>query len=61
MEEFRALPDVVGADFQGRALVCTVAGSVDPLIKAIGRHEVVEVVSHGTDLEELFLAYYRAS
>jgi ABC-2 type transport system ATP-binding protein len=35
-------------------------GSVDPLIKAAARFEVVEVTSGEPSLEELFLTYYGA-
>jgi hypothetical protein len=28
-------------------------------VKAIAAHEVVDVVSHEPDLEEIFLSYYR--
>jgi hypothetical protein len=33
-------------------------GVVDPLVKAIGRYEVVDLTSHEADLEETFLALY---
>lgn len=38
---------------------CEVVGSVDELIKAAARFEVVNVVSHEPDLEEIFMAYYQ--
>ena len=38
---------------------CAVEGSVDALIKAAAGHELVNLVSHEPDLEEIFLAYYR--
>jgi ABC-2 type transport system ATP-binding protein len=39
-------------------LHCTVQGSMDPVIKAIARYEVLNVISHEPSLEEIFLAYY---
>ena len=39
-------------------LHCTVQGSMDPLVKALARFEVVNIISHEPSLEEVFLAYY---
>jgi ABC-2 type transport system ATP-binding protein len=39
-------------------LRCTVMGSLDAMIKAAARHEVVNLRSVETSLEEIFLAYY---
>jgi ABC-2 type transport system ATP-binding protein len=36
-----------------------VQGSLDRLVKALAEHEVLNVVSHEPDLEEIFLGYYR--
>jgi ABC-2 type transport system ATP-binding protein len=43
----------------GCVLRCAVEGSVDALVKAAARHEVLNLVSHEPDLEEIFLAYFR--
>jgi ABC-2 type transport system ATP-binding protein len=39
-------------------LSCTVIGSLDALVKAAARFEVVNIVSHEPSLEEVFLTYY---
>ena len=43
---------------KGRVIILTIEGSVDPVIKAVARHELVNLVTHEGDLEEAFLAYY---
>ncbi|MBI2874795.1 MAG: ABC transporter ATP-binding protein [Firmicutes bacterium] len=48
--------DVEVAD--GGILRCTVRGSLDPLVKALARFEVINLVSHEPTLEEVFMAYY---
>jgi ABC-2 type transport system ATP-binding protein len=42
----------------GDTVHCTVAGSMDPLIKAIARFEVVNVDTKEQSLEDIFLAFY---
>ena len=42
----------------GADLRLTVAGSMDPLIKALGAHDVVSLTSREPDLEDVFLTYY---
>ena len=44
----------------GRVIIVTVEGSVDPVIKAAARYELVNLVAHEGDLEEAFLAYYQS-
>ena len=39
-------------------LRCSVVGSIDPLVKAAARFEVVEINSQEPSLEELFLTFY---
>ena len=46
---------------EGNDLKCSVVGSVDALIKAASRFEVVNISSHEPDLEDIFLDYYRES
>src|SRR3990170_1656961 len=59
LDEFSSVPNVRDVHIDGDRLICTVVGSVDALVKAIARYEVVNVVSQGSDLEEMFLAHYR--
>ncbi|MCH7472093.1 hypothetical protein IIA79_03975 [bacterium] len=39
-------------------LHCTVIGKPDALIKAAAQFEVVKLVSHEPNLEDIFLSYY---
>jgi ABC-2 type transport system ATP-binding protein len=57
-EAFEHLPGVRDATVHGGIVQCTVEGSVDALIKAAAQFEVVNIVSHQPDLEEIFLTYY---
>jgi ABC-2 type transport system ATP-binding protein len=36
-----------------------VEGSVDPVVKAAARLDVRRIVTHDTDLEDVFLRYYQ--
>ncbi|HYI46462.1 MAG TPA: ABC transporter ATP-binding protein [Actinomycetota bacterium] len=57
-EDWSGIAGVVESHSIGNVAHFTVEGSVDPLLKAIARHEVVDVISHEPDLEETFLSYY---
>ena len=37
---------------------CSVTGSLDAIIKAAARFEVLDVISHEPNLEDIFLEYY---
>lgn len=41
-----------------RRLQCTIQGSADPVIKALARFNVVDLISHEPSLEDTFLALY---
>jgi ABC-2 type transport system ATP-binding protein len=56
---FSSVPGVRELAVDGAVLRCAVEGSVDALVKAAARFEVLNVASHEPDLEEIFLAYYR--
>ena len=56
---FDGVAGVRDADVHGRDVHVTVEGSVDGLFKAAAQHEVVDVSSGDTDLEAVFLGYYR--
>jgi ABC-2 type transport system ATP-binding protein len=60
-EEFASLPGVQDVAVEGSMLSCTVIGSIDRLLKAAARYEVVNLVSHEADLEDLFLRYYEGA
>jgi ABC-2 type transport system ATP-binding protein len=57
-QAFAGVAGVRDLTVEGNVLRCTVAGSLDALIKAAARFEVVNVISHEPTLEEVFLAYY---
>ena len=59
LAEFENLDGVRMADLHGNVLHCQVIGSIDELLKAVANHTVRNLVSHGADLEALFLDYYR--
>jgi ABC-2 type transport system ATP-binding protein len=56
---FERLPGVVEVAVSDAVVRCAVQGSVDALIKAAASYELVNLVSHEPDLEEIFLSYYR--
>jgi ABC-2 type transport system ATP-binding protein len=57
--EFAAPPGVSDLRVDGAVLRCRLAGRADALVKAAGRHTVVDLLSEEPDLEELFFDYYR--
>jgi len=58
-EAFSGLPGVRDLSVEGKTLTCSVTGSVDALIKAASRFEVLNVTSPEVTLEEIFMEYYR--
>jgi ABC-2 type transport system ATP-binding protein len=56
---FAGLPGVVSVDATDRVISVVVEGSVDPVIKAAAGLDVRRVVTHETDLEDVFLGYYQ--
>jgi ABC-2 type transport system ATP-binding protein len=58
-EAFSAVPGLRAVEVDGASVVFSLAGSVDPLVKALARFEVETIATHEPDLEEIFLAYYR--
>ena len=57
-QPFGDLPGVQDVSVVGDVARITVAGPIDPVIKAAARFEVVDLVSHEPSLEDVFLAYY---
>ena len=55
---FEGLPGVDEVHVNGDAARVTVRGSIDPVIKAAARFEVVDLQSHEPSLEDIFLTYY---
>jgi ABC-2 type transport system ATP-binding protein len=60
-EELSAVPGVAGVDVRGTLARFTVHGAMDPVIKAIARHEVVTLTAEEPDLEELFIDRYEGA
>ena len=57
-DELRTQPGVSGLERHDGRVTFLVAGDVDPVIKAIARHPIVDIeIAHPT-LEEVFLTYY---
>jgi ABC-2 type transport system ATP-binding protein len=56
--DLSSVPGVRDAQSQGNTARLEVAGSIDPLLKELGRHEVRELISREPSLEELFLLHY---
>ncbi len=57
-ERFRGVPGVIEASAAPGVVHLVVEGSVDGVIKAAAGLEVLRIVSHETDLEDVFLRYY---
>ena len=55
---FANLPGVRDVTVEDSVLHCTVMGKPDALIKAAAQFEVVKLVSHEPNLEDIFLSYY---
>jgi ABC-2 type transport system ATP-binding protein len=56
---FRALPGVTEATAIDHTVRLVVEGGVDAVVKAAAQLEVLRVVTHDADLEDVFLSYYR--
>jgi ABC-2 type transport system ATP-binding protein len=56
---FRHVPGVAECEATGQVVHLVVEGSVDQVIKAAARLPVRRIVTHETDLEDVFLGYYR--
>jgi ABC-2 type transport system ATP-binding protein len=54
----RAVPEVKALQVNGRKAQLFVAGSMAALVRAAAPYDVVTVLSHEPDLEEIFLDYY---
>ena len=56
---FAGVPGVVEAAADGPTIRLTVEGPVRAMLKAAADLDVSRIVSHETDLEEVFLSYYQ--
>lgn len=55
---FAKVAGISDLSIEHNVLRCTVKGSLDAVIKAASRFEVVNLISHEPSLEDIFLAYY---
>jgi ABC-2 type transport system ATP-binding protein len=58
-DEFEGLPGVREAKPDGNQLTVAFEGTADAIVKAAATHEVRAIRTRETDLEEIFLRYYR--
>ncbi len=59
-ERFENLLGVEEVVLEENRLRCKVVGELDDLVKEAARYEVVNVISHEPNLEEIFLKYYES-
>jgi len=59
LDELRACPGVSGVEADGVRVTFRVVGDLDPAIKALARHRVVDLDFARATLEEVFLTYYQ--
>ncbi len=57
-EQFSNIEGVRDVQVHDNMLTCTIAGEIDTLIKTAAQYQVVNVISHEPNMEEIFLAYY---
>jgi len=58
---FEGIPELVSVDQHDGVVALVIEGSVDSTLRAIGRlpQRVQRIVTHDTDLEDIFLRFYR--
>jgi ABC-2 type transport system ATP-binding protein len=59
LARFRAVPEVAEVSADAGVVHLVVEGSVDGVVKVAAGLEVLRIVSHETDLEDVFLRYYQ--
>jgi ABC-2 type transport system ATP-binding protein len=57
-EAFAEIPGVSELEVHGDIVRCDVGGSMDAVIKAAARFELLDVESHEPTLEDIFLRFY---
>lgn len=56
--ELAALPGVRNLEVDGPTARFELTGRMDPLVKTLARHELLDLAVHEPDLEDVFLAFY---
>ncbi|MGV1050160.1 MAG: ATP-binding cassette domain-containing protein [Solirubrobacterales bacterium] len=59
IDDLRAIAGVGAIEVDGRRVSFQVAGELDPVVKALAGHHVLDVEAVRPSLEEVFLGYYR--
>jgi len=57
-DDFGSIPNLQDITVDGNVLRGRLVGEADGLVKALGRHHVVDLISEEPQLEELFFHYY---
>jgi ABC-2 type transport system ATP-binding protein len=57
-DAFPGLPGVRDVEVHGDVMRCTVVGTMDAVVKAAARFDVVDLTSHEPTLEDIFLTFY---
>jgi ABC-2 type transport system ATP-binding protein len=57
-DELASVPGVRSVEIEGTLARILVEGPLDPLVKVLARHPVIDLTSHEPDLEDVFLSYY---
>jgi ABC-2 type transport system ATP-binding protein len=55
---FEGLPGVTDVEAHGDVIRCSVTGTMDAVVKAAARFDVLDVESHEPGLEDIFLRFY---
>ncbi len=58
-EAFSSIANVRDVNVVDGRVHCVITGSIDALIKVAAQFELVNIVSHEADLEEIFMTYYK--
>ncbi|MBA3470936.1 MAG: ABC transporter ATP-binding protein [Herpetosiphonaceae bacterium] len=58
-EAFASIANVRDVHVVDGHVHCVITGSVDALIKVAAQFELINIVSHEADLEEIFMTYYK--
>lgn len=61
LDVFAKVPGVRHATAAGDVVRLQLQGSVDPILKAAARYEVIDLTSHEPSLEDVFLTFYGRS
>lgn len=58
VSELAAVPGIRGLEVDGTTARFELAGKVDAAVKALARHEILDLAVHEPDLEDVFLTFY---